>query len=88
MAATEPESPERDGMSVSNWITKTFHLKAKPELSSERVDLVRETYDKVSEVRKLREDVLEGRNFPISSYLRGDAPHKTHSRRKGDGLAE
>lgn len=92
MVSTEPPTTERHGMSVSGWLNRTFHLKAKPEIATDRVELVKETYDKVTEVRKLREDVLEGRNFPISDYLRGTSAkptvHHHKSRRKTDGMAK
>ena len=69
-------------MSVKDWLSDLLNLKPKPELKAERTALVKETYDKVTEVKKLREEVLEGRNFPIASYLRGETT-KPVSRRRG-----
>jgi len=72
-------------MSVSDWISRTFNLHPKPEAKTERVDLVRETYDKVSEVRKLREDVLENRDFPIAGFLRDEPMPRPNTRRRKRG---
>lgn len=61
-------------MSLSNWLSQKLNLHPDPARKAERTELVRETYDRVTEVRKLRENVLEGRDFPIASFLRGETP--------------
>lgn len=60
-------------MSLTDWVSKKLNLRHVPEPSkAESKELVEETYKTVEQVSKLREEVLEGRNFPIASYLRGE----------------
>ena len=72
--STKPAYPEGYYMSLTEWVVKRFNLKAEPEAPKlEQKELVAATYGHIEEVSKLREDVLEGRNFPIASYLRGES---------------
>lgn len=72
---TNPEGSEL------KWLAKVLKLKPDPEAVAEREAIVSETRQKVSEVAKLREDVLEGRNFPIATFLQGKPVAPARARR-------
>lgn len=81
---TQAKSPaansESKAMSLGDWLNKQFKLKGKPEDDKARNrELVSDAYETVAKVTELRKDVLEDRNFPIASFLRGESP--TYRRR-------
>lgn len=81
MAAKTPEGSEL------RWLANKLKGKPDPEAVAEREAIVSETLQKVSEVAKLREDVLENRNFPIATFLQGKpiAPAPARVRRAKAG---
>ena len=72
MGSGSKTNSEASGMRLAEWLAAYFSSFGETaEEKAEKEQLVRETYRKVEEVSKLREEVLEGRNFPIAGYLRG-----------------
>ena len=63
--ANQPEGSEL------SWLGRIFGHKPDPLEVAEREAIMADAHTKISEVAKLREDVLEGRNFPIASFLQG-----------------
>jgi hypothetical protein len=67
-------NPKTEGhaMNVSDWFIKRFNLRETSEVKAAHRDLVDTAYSRVEEVSKLREDLLENRDFPIASFIRGE----------------
>lgn len=72
MAETARPYPEGYGMSrLVSWFEQTFHLK--PDRQDSQHEKAEQTFQRVNEVARLRKEVLEDREFPITSLLR-DSP--------------
>lgn len=70
----DSEPSKGDAMKLTHWVDKLFNSKEDTPNREQSRELVAETYATVEEVSKLRENVLENRDFPIASYLRGEPP--------------
>lgn len=69
-------------MNLPRWLNKRFNLGGKPESEkAEHRELISDTYKTVDKVQELRENILESRDFPIASFLRGESSPTVVNRR-------
>jgi hypothetical protein len=72
-------------MSVTGWIADHLKLGVKTESDADKIEhqeLIDDTLSKVEEVSKLRENLFEDREFPITDFLRRSGPPRRATPRR------